>query len=251
MTAPSRPTGTDRPADGPRDDAYAAAYSEGYGEGLRDALRDLLAHLSRGHTTHEVRMIAESRLARVREEVELKRKSLLSPPRRPSWGAILRPPSSPGAEAPAASAEPVGAGRSVLFLEERPGRAVACAEASAGAFARLLVLSFHPPTFRGVPPDRIEFVPVRSSGVGGEGADPSGLSGRILEALGREGGTLVYLDAVEVLSSEAGAERTGKFITWLAGEVARGGSALIASADPAALDAKERVLYQRAFNVVR
>ena len=195
-------------------------------------------------------MIVESRLARVREEVELKRKSLLSPPRRPSWGALLRPPAPDVEPAPPAS-EPVGAGRSVLFLEERPGRAIACAEASAGAFARVLVLSFHPPALRGVPADRVEFVPVRSSGVGGDGADPTGLSGRILETLSREGGTLVYLDAVEVLSSEAGAERTSKFVTWLAGEMARGSSSLIASADPAALDAKERVLYQRAFNAVR
>ncbi len=54
-----------------------------------------------------------------------------------------------------------------------------------------------------------------------------------------------------MLSSEAGAERTSKFVTWLAGEMARGSSSLIASADPAALDAKERVLYQRAFNAVR
>ncbi len=250
MSAPARPTGTERPADGPRDDEYARAYSEGYGEGLRDALREMLAHLSRGHTPHEVRMIVESRLARVREEVELKRKSLLSPPRRPSWGALLRPP-APGNEPGPSAPETVLAGRSVLFLEERPARAIACAEASAAGFARILVLSFHPPTLRGVPAERIEFVPVRSSGVGGEGADPSGLSGRILEALGRGGGTLVYLDAVEVLSSEAGAERTSKFVTWLAGEVARGAGALIASADPAALDAKERVLYQRAFNAVR
>ncbi len=176
MSEPPRPAATDRPADGPRDDEYARAYADGYGEGLRDALRELLAHLSRGHTPHEVRMIVESRLARVREEVELKRKSLLSPPRRPSWGALLRPPAPDVEPAPPAS-EPVGAGRSVLFLEERPGRAIACAEASAGAFARVLVLSFHPPALRGVPADRVEFVPVRSSGVGGDGADPTGLSG--------------------------------------------------------------------------
>jgi len=250
VSAPGRSAATERTPEGPRDDEYARAYADGYGEGLRDALRDLLAHLSRGHTTHEVRMIVESRLARVREEVELKRKSLLAPPRRPSWGALLRPPAAAGETSAPVAGLSVGSGQSVLFLEDRPGRAIACAEASAGAFARVLVLSFHPPTLRGVPAERVEFVPVRS-GEPGEGADPTRLSGRILEALARDGGTLVYLDAVEVLSSEAGAERTSKFVTWLAGEVARGASALIASADPSALDPKERGLYQRAFNAVR
>jgi hypothetical protein len=251
VSAPVRPAATERASEGPRDDEYARAYADGYGEGLREAMREMLAHLSRGHTPHEVRMIVESRLARVRDDVELKRKSLLAPPRRPSWGALLRPP-SPGAEAPAATSptEAVEGGRSVLFLEERPGRAIACVEASAAGFARVLVLSFHPPALRSVPAERVDFVPVRP-GEGSDGADPTRLSGRILELLARDGGTLVYLDAVEVLSSEAGAERTSKFVTWLASEIAKGPSALIASTDPSALDPKERVLYQRAFNAVR
>ena len=249
MSAPARPVATDRPGEGPREDEYARAYSEGYGEGLRDALRELLSHLSRGHTPHEVRMIVESRLARVREEVELKRRSLLAPPRRPSWGALLRPP-APVPETASAPPEAVAAGQSVLFLEDRPARAIACAESSAPGFARVMVLSFHPPALRGVAAERLEFVPVRP-GEGSDAADPGRLSGRIVEALGGAGGTLVFLDAIEVLSSEAGPERTAKFVTWLASEVAKGSGALIASTDPSALDGKDRVLYQRAFNAVR
>ena len=70
----------------PADEEFARTYAAGYEEGVRSALREVLQHASRGHTAQELRILIESRLARLSEEVELKRKGLLAPPRRPAWG---------------------------------------------------------------------------------------------------------------------------------------------------------------------
>ena len=58
--------------DAPRpDEEYARTYADGYEEGVRSALREVLQHASRGHTAQELRILIESRLARLEEEVEL------------------------------------------------------------------------------------------------------------------------------------------------------------------------------------
>ncbi|MCI4318467.1 MAG: hypothetical protein L3J96_08005, partial [Thermoplasmata archaeon] len=101
MSDPAQePSGTPGRAATPPDEESANAYADGYGEGLREAFREVLQHASRGHTAQELRILIESRLARWREDVEVKRKSLLGPPRRPSWGPLLRPPVPPPTAAP-------------------------------------------------------------------------------------------------------------------------------------------------------
>ena len=212
----------------------------------------MLQHASRGHTASELRLLIESRLARVRDDVELKRKSVLSPPRRPSWGAMLRPPNPP-ATGPAPGrpeAATVGPGDSFLFREERPTRALALVVANAGRFPRTVVASLRPPTLPGVPPDRITFVRVGTSNVDGALSDPGQLAGAIRSAIEAPGGALVYLDAFETLATEAGTETMLKFVTWLTGEAGSTGSAVVVSLDPGSLDATVVSRLQRSFKSV-
>jgi hypothetical protein len=241
-----------RPTLGAGDDDYASAYSEGYGEGLREAFREMLSHASRGHTASELRLLIESRLARLREDIEFKRKSLLTPPRRPSWGAILRPPAPPTAwEAPRPSGAVVIPRRSTfLFREERGVRAAECADASAAGFPRVLAIGLRPPALPHVDPARVTFVPIQGGGAPGAIVTPTSLSGRIREAAEAPGGALVYFDAVETLTTENGVDQSLKFITWLVGETGETDSALVVSVDPNTLEPRAMSLLQRAFERV-
>ncbi|MCI4358036.1 MAG: DUF835 domain-containing protein [Thermoplasmata archaeon] len=238
------------------DDDYAAAYSEGYGEGLREALKELLQHASRGHTAQELRFLVESRLARVREDVEVKRRSLLSPPRRPAWSALLRTPRpvEPWApERPSLLLTGVVAGQTVLVREERPARAIELLVRSLGAFPRVLVVSVQPPTLPAPFAATAEVLRVgpASGDAGREGLSPSEIAGRIRDATDRDGGALVYLDAFEFLATEYTLETSLKFVHWATSQAADHLSALIASVDPNALDPKDASRLQRAFNKVQ
>ncbi len=247
------------PPNGPRplrappaaDEEWAEAYSEGYGEGLREAFREMLQHASRGHTAQELRLLIESRLARLREDIDVKRKSLLAPPRRTILGPMFR--SGPAPAAPGAPA--VRPSTSYLVFEERPERALQLLRAGAAQFPRVIVVSFHPPDVAGVPPDRLRILPVGVTGVGGPSADGSlsapVIAGRIREAAGAEGGALVYVDALEVMSTgDGGTEAMLRFVQWAAGEVARTRSALVVSAGPQSFDERTKSLLQRAFTQV-
>ena len=251
MTEPQRPAANGERGEAPAGgDEYARAYSEGYGEGLREALREMLQHASRGHTAQELRLLVESRLARVREDVELKRRSLTNPPNRPAWGAMLRPP-SPTLSAPApptpTRAVDIVPGGAYLFREQRPERAVAAAAAAAGRFPRLVAISVRPPPFALPASVTLEFVEIRMSGDPDERPDPTRISGRIRSAVEAEGGALVYLDAVETLAGEAGINPTLKFVTWLTQLAAARASAVVVSVDPATLDPRSMSLLERAF----
>jgi Protein of unknown function (DUF835) len=248
---PPEPAGASAP--GASDDDYARAYSEGYGEGLREALREVLQHASRGHTASELRLLIESRLARVHEDVELKRKNLLSPPRRPSWGAMLRAPSAPAGviTVPTRSEPaPAGPGDSFLFREVRPARALAMVGASAARYRRIVVASLRPVGLAGVPEDRITFLQIATGNVPGAISDPGRLAGEIRSAVEAAGGALVYLDAFETLTTEAGVETMLKFVTWLASEATTTGSVVVVSVDPATLDPTVLSRLQRPFKFV-
>lgn len=251
MTEAHRPAANGERGESPAGgDEYARAYSEGYGEGLREALREMLQHASRGHTAQELRLLVESRLARVREDVELKRRSLTNPPNRPAWGAILRPP-SPTLTPPPSGGAPrsldIVAGGAYLFREQRPERAVAAAGAAAGRFPRLVAISVRPPSFSLPPGTSLEFVEIRVSGDPDERPDPTRISGRIRTAVEAEGGALVYLDAVETLAGEAGINPTLKFVSWLTQLAAARASAVVVSVDPATLDPRSMSLLERSF----
>lgn len=257
MTDPESDGGSPPPGEElPADEEYARAYAAGFEEGVRSALREMLSHSSRGHTAPELRMLAESRLARLSEEVDLKRKSLLAPPRRPAWGALLRPPPHPGTRpwmAPVRGAPPVvrlAAGASVLVREERPLRAVELLRSNAGSFPRVVIVSLHPPDVPGVAPPQRVVVALRTDSPS-DGAPErlrlSELGGRLREPTEAKGGALVYLDSLEYFLNEEGAETTVRFAHWLVGQVQSTGSSLVVSLDPRSLDTKDSSRLERAF----
>jgi hypothetical protein len=251
--APPRPSEED-----PTDEEYARAYATGYEEGVRSALREVLGHASRGHTTAELRMLVESRLARLSEEVDLKRRGMLAPPRRPAWGALLRPPTaarpwlSPVGPAPSVTAVRIGPGRSVLVREARPDHALEILRANAAEFPRIAIVSLHPPALAEIPPDhRVEISP--TEGPGGPAAGPptpGEISGRLRAPTEAPGGALVYVDALEFLATEHTLDLTLRFVNWLVTQAHETGSALLVSFDPRSLDLKEASRLERAFQSV-
>jgi hypothetical protein len=236
----------------PPDEEYADAYSEGYAEGLREAFREVLSHVGRGHTVGEIRVLVESRIARIRDDVSAKRRNILGPPRRPAWGALLRPPtgSRPEPEPSPAFAR----GSSYLFREDRPRHALTFASRAAREYGRILCVTTSPPEFVGVPRTHVEVVRLALPSPGltaAEGElDPGGLGGRIKEATEAKGGVLVYLDALEVMSTEYSLDTALKFVNFVTAQVARTGSAFVASVDPGTLEERDLRRLQRSFNIV-
>ncbi len=257
MTDPAPARGRPRPArNPPADEEYARAYAAGFEEGIRSALREILLHSSRGHTAQELRMLAESRLARLSEEVDLKRRSLLAPPRRPAWGALLRPPPNPSARAwvaPVRGTPPVAAiaaGSSVIVREERPLRALELLRANAPAFPRVVVVSLHPPEIPGIasrPTDRHR--PPNGRPRGRRRGRPSSVGARRAPSRADRsvGGALVYVDSLEYFLSEDGPETTVRFAHWLVGQAKSTGSAILVSYDSRSLDIKDASRLERAF----
>jgi hypothetical protein len=247
------------PEEPPADEEYARAYAAGYEEGVRGALRETLEHISHGHTPQEIRMLTASRLARLPEEVELKQKSLLAPPRRPAWGSLLRPPAPArawtgpvsGTSAPSYRLLP---GHSLLVREERPTRAVEILRANATAFPRVAVVSTRPPEVPGLPADhRLDLAlggPGTSDNPNPGSLTPGEISGRLRDPTEAPGGALVYVDALEFLATEHSLETMVRFVHWLVTQVQETGSALVVSFDPRALDVRDVSRLERAFESV-
>ena len=261
MSAPERRNGAAPPPDDePRaDEEYARAYAAGYEEGVRGALRETLEHVTRGHTPQEIRMLTASRLARLPEEVELKRKSLLAPPRRTAWGSLLRPPAparawagvAPAGTAPVFRLLP---GRSLLIREERPLRAVEVLRANASHFPRVALVSMRPPELPGVAAAQRLDLTVGAGGTSddpGQGRlSPGEISGRLRDPTEAPGGALVYVDALEFLATEHSLETTLKFVHWLVNQAQETGSALVVSFDPRSLEVRDMSRLERAFETV-
>jgi hypothetical protein len=247
---PSEP----RPAQG--DAEYSDGYIEGYAEGLREGLRELLVHASQGHTTAELRVLVKSRIARIPEDVELKRRQLLAPPRRTGWEPLLKPP-APATAAPTisltAGLPEWSPGRAFLFREERPRSAIRFALARASAHAKVLWVSLEPPPPLGIEVARVEWLRPGGTRPGEEASvgntSPGGIAGRIQER-GAEGSLLVYLDALEYLRTEYGTEPTLRFASWLATWVSGGSSTVVASVDAATLPEPDQRRLQRSFHIL-
>jgi hypothetical protein len=260
VSAPDRRDRAPPPSEEPpADEEFARTYVAGYEDGVRSALRELLQHASRGHTAQELRMLAESRLARLSEEVELKRKGLLAPPRRPAWNSLLRAPQPtrpwPGPlTGPAPTAPALGPGKSLLVREERPARALEILRAHANAFPRVVLVSQRPPEVPGLPADRRVDIVVAANGTGetdgGGRLAPGEIGGRLREPTEAPGGALVYVDALEFLATEYSLDTTLKFVHWLVTQVEETRSALLVSFDRRSLDLKEMSLLERSFAAV-
>ncbi|MGI0071016.1 MAG: hypothetical protein ACRECT_02950 [Thermoplasmata archaeon] len=260
MSAPERRNGPSPPppadAEPPADEEFARTYAAGYEEGVRSGLREVLQHTSRGHTAQELRILVESRLARLDEEVELKRRSLLGPPRRPAWNSLLRAPQPARPWAAPFGTESVAAnrlrpGRSLLVREERPARGVELVRANVHEFPRAAIVSLHPPELPGLSKDRRTDIVPNGSGVPAGGPlSPGEVGGHLREPTEAPGGALVYVDALEYLTGEYGLELTLKFVNWLVGQVEQTGSALVVSFDRRSLDTRELSRLERAFRTV-
>ncbi|MGP8077470.1 MAG: hypothetical protein ACLQD8_00305 [Thermoplasmata archaeon] len=243
----------------PADEEYARAYAAGYEDGARNALREVVQHAARGHTPQEIRMLAEGRLVRLPEEVEMKRRGLLAPPRRTAWSSILRPapptPARPWAVPVGGAAPPVRlvAGQGLLVREPRPTRAVEILRSAARAFPRVAIVSLHPPDVPGLPPERrIEILPQDPTSIDGTGGRTglSELGGKLKGPTEAAGGALVYLDALEYYVAEEGAETTIRAIHWLIGKMRTTGSTLLVSCDTRSMAPTDGVRLERAFPVV-
>jgi hypothetical protein len=240
---------------GPGDDEFIEGYAKGYADGLREALRELRAHAGRGASPQELRMLIESRLARVPEDVAVKKKGLLRPPARAPWASLLRPPAAPAWSPPRSSlpVAPAVPGSTHLFREERPKGAVELLRASAPRFRQVVLVSQRAPDLPGIAPEHVDWiVPAgsRAESSGSPGAlDPSAFAGRIRAAVD-VGSVLVYLDAIEFLSTEYPVDFTLRVVLWVAQDAARNGSAVIASVSPGALEPRDVSRLERAFQTV-
>lgn len=214
----------------------------------------MLQHASRGHTAQELRLLIESRLARIREDIDLKRRSLLAPPRRTEYTPFFRTTSPAAAPAAPGRTVSLAPSNSYLVFEERPTRALELVRSAAAAYPRIVLVSFHPPELREVPNSKLVLLQVGVPGVGGSASDgsltPQSIAGRILEATEKPGGALVYVDALEVIATGDAIEGMVKFVQWAAGQVARSRSVLVASVAPASFDERVKSLLQRSFNVM-
>lgn len=258
MSAPDPRNGRPPPPseEPPSDEEYARTYAAGYEEGVRSGLREVLQHASRGHTAQELRILVESRLARLDEEVELKRRSLLAPPRRPAWNSLLRAPQPTrpwvpafGGAAPAVGHLPPG--RSVLVREERPSRAVEILRANVDEYPRAALVSLRPPELPGLSKERrLDIVPSGSELSGGKPLSPGEISGHLREPTESRGGAIVYVDALEYLAGEYGLEMTLRFAHWTISQVEQTSSALVVSFDRRSLDTREMSRLERPFQTV-
>ncbi len=251
MTASDRSGDAER-EEPPADQEFARAYAAGYEEGLRTALREILAHASRGRTNQELRALIQSRLARLAEEVDLKRRSLLAPPRPRPFGELARPfdRGGPGAFPTEGAGTPVAPGGSVLVRELRPERAVELVQRSRERFPRLVVVSLRPPEF-GFGRGETIVVPLRApSAAGGEAPTLGQLGGRLRTSIQAPGSALVYVDALEAAVTDEGVEVMLRFVGFLVDEVQRAGGALVVSYDPRALAVTEIGRLERLFGQV-
>ncbi len=258
MTANEPPDGyAPVPEDPPADEEYARTYAAGYEEGVRAALREVLAHAARGRTNQELRALVQSRLARLAEEVDLKRRSLLAPPRPRPFGELARDRRGTGfpagvlpTAAPAGPA-PLAPKATVLVRESRPERAIELLRASRRAFPRLALVSLRPPEL-GDPSVETVVVAVREGGtVPGGHVSPGEVAGRLRDPMEAPGGALVYLDALEFFIGEEGPELTFRFVRWLVEQVPQTGSALIVSYDPRSLASTDASRLERLFGDVQ
>jgi len=256
VTATERPPDTASEAEEPpADENYARTYAAGYEEGLRTALREILAHASRGRTNQELRALIQSRLAQLAEEVDLKRRSLLGPPRARPFGDLTRRPRPAGflpglASAAGASRGPLAPKETVLVREARPEQAVELLRISRERFPRLALVSLRPPAL-GVPNVETVVVSVRDTGGSSAGhLAPGEVAGRLRAPLEAPGGALVYVDALEFFVGEQGPEVTLRFAQWLVEQVQATGSGLIVSYDPRALAGTDASRLERLFGEV-
>lgn len=238
---------------GPADERIAGAYAEGYGEGIRDALREVLQAV-RSSTPQELRWQVQSRLARVAEEVELKRRSLLGPPPRDGWQpararAVPAIASAPSGPRLTESLE----GGGVLFREARPSAAPEHVGAVWPQYGRVVVFGRPAEPPLPVPPESIRLLAVGRMRAGDDAEaapDLSAAAGR-LPAILSEGPLLVYCDCLEYLAQEYTEEIAVRSIGWIVDRVRERAGWVVVTVNPDGLKPSNLASLQKIFRTVR
>lgn len=238
-------------------DEGADGYARGFGDGVRSALKEVTGLASRGHTASEIRLFAETRIAHLGEEVEMKRRSLLSPPRRLPVEALLRVKLKDH-EGPRAF-PPIALGSSYLFFEPTPRQARAFTREVVALGCGALIMTRLPQEAR--PPgsgSRVAILhlgaqhtgPAGEDGVESIGdSDPGQLTGRLSRFFdSTPPPAAVVLEAFEFLYSESGFDKALKFVHWLNALAAERKGFFILALDPESLDKRQASLLRRDFN---
>jgi hypothetical protein len=265
---------TDPPAEGPGafrrpevrpDEEFVEGFAEGYGEGLREGLREILQYASRGHTAQELRFLIESRLARLPQDVDLKRRSLLAPPRPGVTGAFFRGPTrAPGTVGPpppgdltvlGVLAPTWTPGHAYLFREDRPGRSLDFIAAHVDEYPHLVTIGIRPPSDARLATPRTESYRIAQATAEPAGGaspplDPGAIAGRVRETMRSEGGAIVFFDAMEFVIAEYAIDAAFRLVGFLVTEANHTGSVVVVSTDPAALEPKDLSRIGRLFNAV-
>ncbi len=245
----------DRPSpgapEGPAEEGGAGAYARGFGDGVRSALREVMSWASRGHTPAELKVLAQSRLSHLDEEVALKRRTLLSAPQSIPLESLLRvrgPESAPGFP-------PLAPGYTYLFLEERPLLARRFLAEALPRLGGALGLTRLPGELRAVAPREaleVLYLGVESPsdpGVEGASNNVSGLTSRVQDFLGRDGSSrALYLEAFDYLTVWNDFEPAMKFLYWASAEVHSHRGVLLVSVDPDSLSRVQLRTLERDFN---
>jgi|GEM_PF-413496 hypothetical protein len=238
------------------DEEAARAYADGYGEGVRNALRDIIGLASQGHSASEIRLFAQTRLARLGEEIALKRRSRLVPPDRIPLETLLRGPRALGGGEPVSSPLIAFPGHSYLFVDPRGLKARGFLHSLLERGMAAVALTRFPRELKeAMGRSNLKILYLGRQEASEEGvesvqdADPGLLTGRIQRALeGFPSPPVIHLEAFEYLETEVGFEKALKFIHWLTGEVQARRGVLIVSLDPVSLEPRQLSLLRRDFN---
>lgn len=218
-------------------------YGKGYEEGLKDAWTSIIRLTTRGHSVHEMRMIAKGNVVaipnRVTERVaEIDPSTLL-----PKEGPVLQYEMT----------RPIEEGRSHIVKERRPDRSfIIFQELVEKGVAGLCVTRIHPDELRetyGM--ENVRFVWLTRSekkatvlgamGVEEEFVSPTNLAGlaTILIGFMEEGGSAVILEGIEYLVTQNSFSPVLKFLMNVKEKALLKNVTFLLSVDPSTMDIKE------------
>lgn len=255
-TAPDR--GETQPEDpfrtlSPSAEDSASAYARGYGDGVRGALREVISLAARGHTASEIRLLAQTRLSKLGDEVALRRKSLLAPPQRVPLESLVRPRLR--GEGPNPQHPPAAPGSSYLFLEVTPREARTFLKDLLGRGVRGLALTRIPQDLRPVaPPPALAILHLGGGGAPEEGveavqSDPNYLTSHVANFWdSADGPGVVHFEAFEYMQSETSFEKALKFVHWLVGSAQSNKGYLVVTLDPGSLEGRQLSVLKKDFN---
>lgn len=220
-------------------DGDKKAYLRGYEEGLRDAWEEFIRMTTRGHNISEVRLIAKSWLTDIESRVEAKRRTYVEEPERQVPAPRGREPT-------------LKPGESCLFKETSPEGGLSTFSSLSQDGKGICIMRRHPETVRErLPMGELALLWLTRSEEEEAGVahiSPTNLvklTSTILRLMEGDARPVVYLDAVEYLSSQNGFDQVLKFIQKVNEEVVLRRGNFLVSLSPEALEARQVQLIAR------